>query len=362
MPARKKSSSSRSISFNSKAMYLSLGFIAAVALYFLYKLLSSNILGISTFAASCTPTGFFRDGINMTAALINPANATGEINAQGCNIGVYFDKNGNVNNATIYGANYFGVLVNGDVNQVSVDVKNSTITNIGENPLNGSQHGVGIYYRNFGQGSTKGKISGNAISKYQKGGIVANGANTNVNISDNTVTGEGPVGYIAQNGIQVGYGASAQVMKNSVSGNSYTGTSTVSGGIIVVGGPGYGNCVGTTPCAYSTNSQIDSNTVANNDVGIWLSNIDTSGNSPTSATNNKVVNNTITSDGLHNNYAGSGYQAGIADQGYNDKMIGNRIYGDGYNPELNPGAYTVGIDADSSFTNKPKVHANDVTP
>jgi hypothetical protein len=39
---------------------------------------------------SCTPTGFFRDGINMTAALINPTSVTGTVNATGCNIGVYF--------------------------------------------------------------------------------------------------------------------------------------------------------------------------------------------------------------------------------------------------------------------------------
>ncbi|HEX2922511.1 MAG TPA: right-handed parallel beta-helix repeat-containing protein, partial [Chloroflexota bacterium] len=160
-------------------------------------------------AATCTPTGFYRDGINMTAALINPAGpVAGDIDAAGCNVGLYFDRGtGSVDGAEIHGANYFGVLVNGDDNVVAVDVKNSRIHDIGETPLNGTQHGVAIYYRAFGSGAATGKISGNTISNYQKGGIVANGAGTKADIRNNTVTGQGPVSYIAQNGIQVGYGA-----------------------------------------------------------------------------------------------------------------------------------------------------------
>jgi hypothetical protein len=39
-------------------------------------------------------------------------------------------------------------------------------------------------------------------------------------------------------------------------------------------------------------------------------------------------------------------------------MIANQISGAGYDPAANPLAYTVAIDADVSFTNRPKVHAN----
>jgi hypothetical protein len=42
---------------------------------------------VSLNAQTCTPTGFFRDGIYMTAAVINPQNpVTGQVNATGCNI------------------------------------------------------------------------------------------------------------------------------------------------------------------------------------------------------------------------------------------------------------------------------------
>lgn len=161
---------------------------------------------------TCTPTGYH----NLTAAQIG-GNVTGMLDATGCDIGVYYDvaNNGNVDNAVISGAKYYGVAVNGGT---SVNVSNSQINNIGESPFNGSQHGVGIYYTN---GAT-GTVSGNNISQYQKGGIVVSGGSS-VDSLNNTVTGLGPVNFIAQNGIEY-YSASGIIRGNNVSGNFYTGT------------------------------------------------------------------------------------------------------------------------------------------
>ncbi len=174
---------------------------------------SAPVLGATT----CTQTGYVRDSINLTAAQIGGA-VTSALDATGCNIGVYFDSAnpGSVSGAEIYGANYYGVVVNGG----NVDVTGSAIHDIGETPFNGTQHGVAIYYA-YGSSST-GTVSGNTISDYQKGGIVANGTGTFVTITDNTVTGLGPVGFIAQNGIQIGWGAVGQVTGNTVTGNDYT--------------------------------------------------------------------------------------------------------------------------------------------
>ena len=315
------------------------------------------ILAMITFSASpalaCTPTGFFRDAINMTAALINPVDTvSGTVDAIGCNIAVYYDSNGlggTVKAADIFGSNYFGVLVNGDAGPVSVDVLNSTIHDIGESPLNGSQHGVAVYYRAFflGGGAT-GKINGNTIERYQKGGIVVNGVGSNAVVSNNIVHGLAPVNFIAQNGVQFGFGSSGSAMRNTVTGNQYTGSSTASGGILVVGGPGYRTCPDGGPCLYTTGIQIVQNIVTNNDVGVWLSNIDASGNPPVDQTNEKVVNNTIS-----NNTCVNQYQAGVSDQGNNDKIINNRISGIGSATPCG-----VAVDADVSFTNRPKVHAN----
>lgn len=176
---------------------------------------------------TCTPTGFSRDGINLTAALFNPSGAvTGDVDATTCNIGVYYSGNGTINGANIHGANYFGVVVNGG----SVDITDSSIHDIGETPFNGTQHGVAIYYA-YGS-SSSGTISGNTIWNYQKGGIVANGTGTSVTITHNMVKGFGPVAFIAQNGIQVGWGAVGRVTGNTVTGNSYTGPGWSSCGLL----------------------------------------------------------------------------------------------------------------------------------
>ncbi len=75
-------------------------------------------------------------------------------------------------------------------------------------------------------------VSGNTISDYQKTGIVANG-DVLATITNNTVTGSGPINYIAQNGVQVGFGGSATIKGNTVSGNWYTPASDVACGILL---------------------------------------------------------------------------------------------------------------------------------
>lgn len=309
-----------------------------------------------TKAVGCTATGFFRDNINMTAAMINPASVTGVVNATGCNIGVYYGpgSTGQINNAEIYGANYFGVVANGDTDEISLDILNSNIHDIGESPHNGTQHGIGIYWRAFfAQGGVTGRIVGNTVTAYQKGGIVVNGTGSQATIFDNTVTGDGHVTFIAMNGIQIGYGASASVMRNRVSDNSFIGTpgdGSASGGILVVGGAGYGTCPDNNDCPYTVNSKINDNVLTNNDVGIYLSNLASDYSAPVTATNIKAVNNTISNDLCFN----QAYQAGISDVGNSDKIINNTISGDGYRNCTNGFA----VDADVSFTDRAKVHAN----
>lgn len=306
-------------------------------------------------ASACTATGS-----GLTAALVNPADTvSGAVNAAGCDVGVYYDASGaggSVDRAEIFGALRYGVFVNGDGGPVSVDVLDSWIHDIGDSPMNGNQRGVAIYYRAFVLGGgAAGKISGNRIERYQKGGIVVNGIGSHAIVSNNIVDGLGPVGFIAQNGIQFGYGSSGSAMKNTVTGNQYTGSSAVSGGILVVGGAGYGNCpdANGNPCPYTTGIQIVQNKIANNDVGVFLTNLDAGWNPPATATNIKAVNNTVSNSAVSNSYC---YQAGVSDVGNNDKIIGNSVSGAGYNDVMT--CYAVAIDADVSFTNRPKIHAN----
>jgi hypothetical protein len=151
-------------------------------------------------------------------------NPTGQVNASGCDIGVY-DPTGTLSNVTITGAKQYGVYVDTGTN---VNVNGDTVSNIGDSPMDGMQYGYGIYYT----GGATGAITGNHVNKYQKNGIVVDGAGTSVSVTGNVVTGQ-PTGVIAQNGIVVENGATATAMSgNIVSGNQYTGKSWTATGIL----------------------------------------------------------------------------------------------------------------------------------
>ena len=303
-------------------------------------------------AATCTPTGFVRDSINLTAAVIDPPGTfSGTLDATGCNIGVYYGPNekGTINNAEIFGANYFGVVNNGG----HVIITRSSVHDIGEKPFNGDQHGVAIYFADASKAT--GSITNNYITKYQKGGIVTNGVGTIATITHNIVIGLGPVNFIAQNGIEVGDGAKATVSNNTVTDNSYTGANLASsGGILVFGGACYGS-------ALTVGTQIKNNILLSNDVGVFLSNVDAGCTAPTTTpTRILTEDNFIRNDAVNNTSgfgkAGSGYQAGVSDTGDFDKIIDNNICGIGYTPVTTPPPYLYMIDV--TFTKHPIVHGN----
>jgi hypothetical protein len=195
--------------------------VARIAAALVVAVPSALTMATTAGAATCTPTNFSRDGINLTAAQIG-GSVSGSLDASGCDIGVYFATPGSVTaGAQIFGARYFGVVNNG----TAVNIEGATIHDVGNTPFDGTQHGVGIYFTNGGTGT----IDGNTVSAYQKGGIVINGVNpvsgaaTTATVTNNTVSGLGPVVFIAQNGIQVSRGAVAEVRGNTISGNFYTG-------------------------------------------------------------------------------------------------------------------------------------------
>ena len=95
---------------------------------------------------------------------------------------------------------------------------------------------------------------------------------------------------------------------------------------------------------------VNGNTLTNNDVGVYFSNLQADFSAPVTATNDKAVNNTISDDQCFN----ASYQAGVSDAGNNDKIINNKISGPGY---IGCTSGTT-VDASPSFTNRAKVHAN----
>jgi len=81
---------------------------------------------------------------------------------------------------------------------------------------NGCQSGTGIFVESGGSGASTVEISDASIHDFQKNGITANGAGTDVHIHNNTVTGLGPTTGAAQNGIQIGFSATGSIRENVV--------------------------------------------------------------------------------------------------------------------------------------------------
>lgn len=123
-----------------------------------------------------------------------------------------------------------GILFEGAAGSIT----NNVVTGINQG-ASGCQEGNAIEVRNAPFDDTGSDltvtITDNTVSDYQKTGIVVNGS-VAATITGNTAVGVGPVNYIAQNGIQIGFGATAVVRGNAMSGNDYTPKSYVSCGLL----------------------------------------------------------------------------------------------------------------------------------
>ena len=82
--------------------------------------------------------------------------------------------------------------------------------------LEGCQSGLGIFVQSGGTGTSVVNINNNHVEGYQKNGITGNEVGTNVTIASNTVIGQGPTTGAAENSIQIGFGATGSVSKNTV--------------------------------------------------------------------------------------------------------------------------------------------------
>lgn len=229
-------------------------------------------------AATCQNVATVSKG-TLSAAKVASKNETitGDVDAKGCDIGVYVGsdiKNVTVS-AVVHDANQYGVFNDGDVT-----VSGAEISKIGNHDgsgtfaPNGSQTGVGVYFATNSNAS--GAVKSSYVHDYQKGGIVISTKGSSVNVTGNRVVGLSNVPFIAQNGIQFGYGATGNVKENTVDGNWYDGANWSSTGILVF---------------ETYNVNVDKNQVNNNQVGIgveawcWIE---------PSASNNSIVNNNVT--------------------------------------------------------------------
>jgi len=174
------------------------------------------------------PDGYMLDGAGHSITAVDPAGGhflgavvkNGGTEAHVTNLTVTTDGLANVCDGG--DDRLRGILFDG----AGGSITNSTVTNVNQGP-SGCQEGNAVEVRNAPFDSSgpdiEVLIDGNTVDGYIKNGITANGSVAAV-ITNNVVTGAGPVGVplAAQNGIQVGFGATAVVLDNVVSGHDYT--------------------------------------------------------------------------------------------------------------------------------------------
>jgi|GEM_PF-6497539 len=132
------------------------------------------------------------------------------------------------------------------------------VKDVRETPINGDQHGNAIYaYVNNATPRTL-NVTNCTVNGFQKNGITTNGTGMTGIITNNVVTGAGAINFNAQNGIQIGFGATGTVSGNNVTGVSYTPSSDVACALLVYDG---------TDPVITTN-----NTFTNSTVGIYYIN------------------------------------------------------------------------------------------
>jgi hypothetical protein len=107
----------------------------------------------------------------------------------------------------------------------TLHLSNTTVRNIRDTPFSGCQNGEGIRVGTPRGGAPDvghATIDNVVATGYQKNGIVVAGAGSSGQITNSTTVGAGPTTTIAQNGVEVVDGATAQVNSNVIRDDYYT--------------------------------------------------------------------------------------------------------------------------------------------
>jgi hypothetical protein len=161
----------------------------------------------------------------------------------------------------------------------------------------GCQHGLAV---RVGSASREevghAVLKADTISGYEKNGPTVSGTGSSMSITNSTITGEGPSPYIAQNGIQISYGASGSVKGTMVSGNECNVGSC---------GAEAEQATGVLFYQAAAGSKVTSSTMSHNDLGVYYA----SGSATVPASADVTVSKDVLSS---NRYEAIGLEEGKA--------------------------------------------------
>jgi hypothetical protein len=132
------------------------------------------------------------------------------------------------------------------------------------NSFKGCQHGLAVEVGNHHAGEIgHAKLESDAISGYEKNGPTATNPDSTLLVKGSVITGEGPSAFIAQNGIEVAFGAKGTVSDTTISGNecevagvcSSTSLEEQATGLLFFGA--------------AAGSKVSGSTISGNDIGAY---------------------------------------------------------------------------------------------
>jgi len=185
-------------------------------------------------------------------AAVNPGSGSMSVNVSGI---IVDGTNSGLPNGCSDG--FIGILYENASGTISHVVTRSQKT--GTTP-SGCQLGEGIYVQSGASGTSVVTVSFSTVHDYEKAGIVGNDPGTNLTVEFSSAIGQGPGGLAAQNGIQIGFGATGKIFSDYVSDNIWgsatqSSSSWAASGILVYGAHGV---------------TVSGNTVMNSNYGIAI--------------------------------------------------------------------------------------------
>tara|TARA_R100001143_G_scaffold6711_1_gene9065 strand:- start:5663 stop:6664 length:1002 start_codon:yes stop_codon:yes gene_type:complete len=258
-------------------------------------------------------------GVGLTANYINESpNGSFDVN---CDIGIYFNEDGNIRGATLNGtvdgakSVQYGIYIDG----ADVKITNTSVSVVGDYP----HQFISVAYINGASGT----LSKSELSGAHRVGLLVRGGDTNVKVRGNKIIGTGAkTSGWAENGVQVDQGAVVNFTNNDVADHWWDGESNwASTGVMLNG---------------ADNSSVTNNTFTDNEFSAFVIGDDNSFKS--NKTSSDVVsessfdfvawgvlllgaNNDITGNRLTATDGGAGIYIYPGSEG--NKLTGNRISG-----------------------------------
>jgi hypothetical protein len=225
-------------------------------------------------------------GLDIAAVILVEDTATNVVIEQ-----LTIDGSGNSPSSGCGDPNPIGIYYrNGSGSVKNVAVRHMKLSNPAHH---GCQVGLGIFAQSNSAGTSQLTVTGSSVHDYQKNGITGNGENTTLTATNNSVSGWGATPSIAQNGIQIGFGAAGTIKENRIVDHFYSQCSVITDPACA-----NGSSSGVIVYAAADGVLVNGNVVGTSQTGVFLGGdgVSTFTNSGTVSSNK--IQNTIVYDGV----------------------------------------------------------------